>query len=80
MLDHLIVQKMDEDEGEENLDSILSFGAKALFEEDDANDIHCEFGAPHAYDNPLTDGPADKDQDVENLIEKLEQEEPSTLR
>lgn len=44
VLDHLIVQKMDDDEnGGEDLKSILTFGAKALFEEDDQNarDIVC---------------------------------------
>ena len=34
MLDHLIVQKMDDEDGAgENVQSILTFGAKALFDE-----------------------------------------------
>lgn len=43
-LDHLIVQNMDDrDEAGENVQSILSFGAKALFEEGAAStDIRCE--------------------------------------
>lgn len=44
VLDHLIVQKMDDDEegGGGNVQSILSFGAQALFElEQDSRDIIC---------------------------------------
>ncbi|TFK77267.1 hypothetical protein BDN72DRAFT_35406 [Pluteus cervinus] len=58
VLDHLIVQKMDdEDTGGENLQSILTYGAKALFEELDASrDI--------TY----------SEHDIEKLIEKTELE------
>lgn len=46
VLDHLIVQKMDDDEGsKEDVQSILMFGAQALFEEEkNAEDrqIHCK--------------------------------------
>lgn len=39
VLDHLIVQKMDDDDGAgEDLQSILTFGAKALFEEEEEGD------------------------------------------
>lgn len=44
VLDHLIVQKMDDDEnGGDDLRSILTFGARALFEEGDqgSKDIVC---------------------------------------
>lgn len=44
VLDHLIVQKMDDDEnGGDDLRSILTFGAKALFEEGNqgSKDIVC---------------------------------------
>lgn len=44
VLDHLIVQKMDEDDSAgENVQSILTFGAKALFDEQEGNshDITC---------------------------------------
>lgn len=43
VLDHLIVQKMDDDDGGEDLRSIITFGAKALFEEggQDSKDIVC---------------------------------------
>jgi len=43
VLDHLIVQKMDDDEnGGDDLKSILTFGAKALFEDDqNSRDIVC---------------------------------------
>ncbi len=42
VLDHLIVQKMDEEDSD--VQSILTFGAQALFEEDGASarDIHCK--------------------------------------
>lgn len=43
VLDHLIVQKMDDqDSAGEDLQSILTFGAKALFENgQDTKDIIC---------------------------------------
>lgn len=46
ILDHLIVQKMDDDEenGGENIQSILTYGAQALFEsEETSRDITCRF-------------------------------------
>ncbi|KAG1825750.1 SNF2 family N-terminal domain-containing protein [Suillus subaureus] len=59
VLDHLIVQKMDDGDGAgEDLQSILTFGAKALFEEGD------ESSKDIAY----------IDNDVEKLIEKTELE------
>ncbi|KAI6136491.1 SNF2 family N-terminal domain-containing protein [Pisolithus sp. B1] len=59
VLDHLIVQKMDDDEdGAGNLESILTFGAKELFEEGDQN----------ARDIVYTD------HDLDKLIEKTEVE------
>lgn len=47
VLDHLIVQKMDEDDDSpgENVQSILTYGAQALFDENEAakaKDINCE--------------------------------------
>lgn len=45
VLDHLIVQKMDDGEGsKEDVQSILMFGAKALFEDQDSEErqIHCK--------------------------------------
>ncbi|KAI0830534.1 P-loop containing nucleoside triphosphate hydrolase protein [Trametes gibbosa] len=60
VLDHLIVQKMDDESGsKEDVQSILMFGAKALFEENEettAREIHYS------------------EHDVENLIEKTEKE------
>lgn len=45
VLDHLIVQKMDDDDGsKEDVQSILMFGAQALFEEGNNGEdrqIHC---------------------------------------
>lgn len=46
VLDHLIVQKMDDDEenGGENVQSILTYGAQALFESNETSrDITCRF-------------------------------------
>ena len=46
ILDHLIVQKMDDENGSrEDVQSILLYGAKALFEETEetvAGEVHCE--------------------------------------
>lgn len=44
VLDHLIVQKMDdEDSAGENVQSILTYGAQALFDsEQESRDIMCE--------------------------------------
>ncbi|KAJ3554645.1 hypothetical protein NM688_g2999 [Phlebia brevispora] len=67
VLDHLIVQKMDDDDDAEDMKSILMFGAQALFQEGDdhsARDIHYS------------------EHDIDNLIEKTEkegdQQEPQT--
>lgn len=54
VLDHLIVQKMDDEDGpKEDVQSTLLFGAKALFEEgasDEHRQIHCElFAALETY-------------------------------
>ncbi|PPQ64493.1 hypothetical protein CVT26_002032 [Gymnopilus dilepis] len=59
VLDHLIVQKMDDDEdnGGENIQSILTYGAQALFE-----------GDQEARDITYTDN------DIEKLLEKTEKE------
>ena len=45
VLDHLIVQKMDDEEdAAENVQSILTYGAQALFDEDqDSKDITCRY-------------------------------------
>ncbi|KAI0785072.1 SNF2 family N-terminal domain-containing protein [Abortiporus biennis] len=59
ILDHLIVQKMDDDEGREDVQSILMFGAQTLFEDSDsqaAKDIHYS------------------ETDIDKLIEKTEKE------
>lgn len=58
VLDHLIVQKMDDESGsKEDVQSILLFGAKALFEDNEestAREIHCasisDVGAPALTD------------------------------
>ncbi|SJL05568.1 uncharacterized protein ARMOST_08931 [Armillaria ostoyae] len=59
VLDHLIVQKMDDDDSAgENVQSILGYGAQALFES----------GNESTHDITYTD------HDVDNLIEKTEKE------
>ncbi|KAK0208177.1 SNF2 family DNA-dependent ATPase [Desarmillaria ectypa] len=59
VLDHLIVQKMDDDDSAgEDVQSILGYGAQALF----------EFGNESTHDITYTD------HDVDNLIEKTEKE------
>ncbi|KAG1770169.1 SNF2 family N-terminal domain-containing protein [Suillus placidus] len=59
VLDHLIVQKMDDDGGAgEDLQSMLTFGAKALFEEGDQSSKDITY----------------VDNDIEKLIEKTEVE------
>ena len=42
VLDHLIVQNMDEEDSSEDLQSILTYGAQALFANNDATDITCK--------------------------------------
>lgn len=46
VLDHLIVQKMDDESGtKEDVQSILMFGAQALFEDSEASaarEVHCK--------------------------------------
>ncbi|KAI0801048.1 hypothetical protein C8Q74DRAFT_1364698 [Fomes fomentarius] len=60
VLDHLIVQKMDDENGsKEDVQSILMFGAQALFQENEesaAQEVHYS------------------EHDIENLIEKTEKE------
>lgn len=74
-LDHLIVQKMDDDEpGGGDVQSILTYGAQALFEEDGQNsrDIHCMpillFSSYYILILSL-----DSEMDVKNLIVKTEE-------
>ena len=58
VLDHLIVQKMEDDDSKEDVQSILMFGAQTLFQDgdaQDARDIHC--GCDAAFFPPLSDVP-----------------------
>lgn len=53
ILDHLIVQKMDDDEdnGGEDVQSILTYGAQALFEsEASSRDITCKYFISNFFD------------------------------
>ncbi len=42
LLDHVIVQKMDDRDSVGDVRSILSYGAKALFEESGSTELNCE--------------------------------------
>lgn len=78
VLDHLIVQKMDDESGsKEDVKSILMFGAKALFEENEetvAREVHCELNVALLIPRYADQVPADSEHDVDNLIEKTEKE------
>lgn len=59
-LDHVLIERMEAEEDEEDLESILQHGAASLFDNDDSGDIH--------YDLPSIDKLLDRSQ-----IEKAEQ-------
>lgn len=76
VLDHLIVQKMDDEENGEDVQSILTFGAQALFDADNTSrDIICE-SVPFAnHPSPTLNGrKQDTDNDIDKLIERTEKE------
>lgn len=78
VLDHLIVQKIndDEDNGGEDVQSILTYGAQALFEsEGSSRDITCEFLFILRLFRWLSGTYfADTDNDIDKLLEKTERE------
>ncbi len=78
VLDHLIVQNMDDESGsKEDVQSILMFGAKALFEENEetvAREVHCKSNLVMLLRIMLIVMPVDSEHDVDNLIEKTEKE------
>lgn len=53
-LDHVLIERMEDDEGEEDLESILRHGAQALFDDDHSADIH--------YDSDSLDKLLDRSQ------------------
>ena len=72
VLDHLIVQKIHEDDTED-LKSLLTFGAKALFEENNEDrDINCKRGVLLCV--PKLIKMQDTENDVDDLINKIETE------
>ena len=75
VLDHLIVQKMDDEEtAGEDVQSILTYGAQTLFDADqDSREIVCE-DLPCLCLLTFHENLADSDHDVDKLIEKTEQE------
>ncbi|KAJ5638067.1 hypothetical protein N7490_007946 [Penicillium lividum] len=60
-LDHVLIERMEDEEDEEDLESILRHGAQALFENDDSADIH--------YDSESIDKLLDRSQ-AEKTAEK----------
>lgn len=67
-LDHVLIERMEDDEGEEDLESILRHGAQALFDDDDSADIH--------YDSDSLDKLLDRSQVEKN--EKINQDDASS--
>ncbi|TDL28199.1 hypothetical protein BD410DRAFT_739739 [Rickenella mellea] len=65
VLDHLIVQKMDDEDGSEDVRSILTFGAKMLFEEDDQKHdiVYSETDVQKLIEKTEVEG--DKQEDTE---------------
>ena len=52
VLDHVIVQKMDDEEGGSDVRSILTYGAQALFDETaETRNITCTFSISRCYPN-----------------------------
>ncbi|KAJ5136201.1 hypothetical protein N7448_004755 [Penicillium atrosanguineum] len=66
-LDHVLIERMEADEDEEDLESILQHGAASLFDDDDSADIH--------YDLPSIDKLLDRSQ-----VEKKEQSSTNDSR
>lgn len=74
VLDHLIVQKMDDDDDAgDNVQSILTYGAQALFEADaGSRDIICISSVSIRRAHLIAR--LDTDADIDKLIDKTEQE------
>jgi chromodomain-helicase-DNA-binding protein 4 len=74
VLDHLIVQKMDDEESAgDDLQSILTYGAKALFNNEGDQSITCAWFLSDLF-NEVFICFADTELDIEKLIEKTEKE------
>lgn len=76
VLDHLIVQKMDDDD-KEDVQSILLFGAQTLFENGEAQaskEIHCKLSSTAITAFPVAEYGIDSEHDIDNLIDKTEKE------
>jgi hypothetical protein len=76
VLDHLIVQKLGDEDEMEDIQGILMFGAKALFENpgESASDIKCAYDLIKRTLFDLTKCRADTEKDVEDLIIRAETE------
>ncbi|KAI0068286.1 hypothetical protein BV25DRAFT_1987089 [Artomyces pyxidatus] len=68
VLDHVIVQKMDDEEGGTDVQSILTFGAKALFEEGGGRDIiYSDHDVDKLIEKTETEGDQDEKTDTSGL-------------
>ena len=75
VLDHLIVQNMDDNDSDKDVQSILMFGAQTLFEQGDAQtsrDIHCKLYP--TFMSSILIVPLDSEGDIQQLIERTEKE------
>lgn len=68
-LDHVLIERMEADEDEEDLESILRHGAAALFDNEDSTDVH--------YDSESIDRLLDRSQ-AEKAVQVNKDTAPST--
>lgn len=75
VLDHVIVQNMDDDAPDDQLQSLISFGAKALFEDDSQIDTRCKniSISISRYTNRRILWP-DSSEDIDSLIDRVQQQ------
>lgn len=75
VLDHVIVQKMDEEAtSDTQLQSILSFGAKALFEDNSKINTTCKKDSSTCYRILMAYVLIDTSDEIDSLIDRVQQE------
>lgn len=75
VLDHVIVQKMDEEAtSDTQLQSILSFGAKALFEDNSKINTTCKKNRSAYYQILIAHILIDTSDEIDSLIDRVRQE------
>ena len=72
-LDHVLIERMEADEDEENLESILQHGAASLFSDDDSADIHYDSAS---IDKLLDRGQVEKAEHVPDNNDSGSAEQP----